>query len=99
MRISRCLFALPLLAVLAGCQPHHTGEIAPASTSSTPSTSSSEAERTREMERKAADIEKREANIKDMVGSDQEKIDATNQLEKERQALANQADSGKEPGN
>lgn len=98
MRIPRCLFALPLLAVFAGCQPHHTGEVTP-SASSTTTSSSSEAERTREIERKSADIEKRAANIKDMVGSDQEKIDAANQLEKERQALANQAESGKEPGN
>jgi hypothetical protein len=94
MKIARtvpCVSALLLLTVLPGCQPSHTGSAAPAADSAS---ATSEAERTREMERKAADIAKREEEIKSMTGSEQEKIDAVNQLEKERQELANQAEGG-----
>jgi hypothetical protein len=87
MRIARCLFALLLVAALAGCQTRPKEEIAPS-----PSASTSEADKTREMEKKAAELNQRSESIKNMVGSEQEKIDAANKLEKEREELANQAE-------
>jgi len=87
-RVIPCGFAL-LLAALPGCQPGHTGD---AASSPAAANSTSEAERTREMERKAADIAKRTEELKTMTGTDQEKIDAANQLEKERRELADQAE-------
>ena len=94
MRIVRAfpaLFAL-FLPVVVGCQPHHT-EVAPASSSSSSSTQS-EADRTRELEAKKAELDRREESIKNMVGSDQEKIDAANQLQRDRDALAREAEGG-----
>jgi hypothetical protein len=91
LRIVPCVFVL-LLAALPGCQASHTGTATPAADASGATTS--EAERTREMERKAADIEKRTEALKTMTGSEQEKIDAANQLDKERRELADQAESG-----
>jgi hypothetical protein len=97
MRILSFLSALLLLATLAGCQ-HHPRDAAPAaadSSSSSTSSTTSEAERTHEMERKAADLDKRAEDLKTMTGTDQEKIDAANQIDKERRELAEQADSAK----
>lgn len=90
MRIVRAFPALflLLLPVVAGCQPQHT-EVAPASSSSS---TQSEADRTRELEAKKAELDKREESIKNMVGSDQEKIDAANQLQRDRDALAKEAE-------
>lgn len=93
MRILSFLSALLLLAALAGCQ-HRLPDAAPAADSSSNS-ATSEAERTREMERKAADLDKRTEDLKTMTGTDQEKIDAANQIDKERRELAEQADSAK----
>ena len=93
MRIVRAFPALFLLLPLAaGCQPHQT-EVAPASSSSS-SSAQSEAERTRELEAKKAELDRREESIKTMVGSDQEKIDAANQLQRDRDALAKEAEGG-----
>ncbi len=47
------------------------------------------------MEQKAADLDKRAEDLKTMNGTDQEKIDAANQIDKERRELAEQADSAK----
>lgn len=94
MSIARCVLALLLFSCLAGCQPRQTGEIPPATTTSSSFSSTSEADRTREMERKAADLDKRTEALKTMTGTDQEKIDAANQIDKERQELANQSSGG-----
>lgn len=51
------------------------------------SSSSDEAERTRRIEEKAAEIERRAEEIRNMQGTEQEKIDAMNELEKERREL------------
>jgi hypothetical protein len=59
---------------------------------------SAEADRTREMEDKAADLERRATEIQNMEGSEQDKIDALNQLEKDRQEL-NDMSEGSSPGN
>jgi hypothetical protein len=95
MKTLHLLSVALLLATLAGCQ-QHPQDAAPAADSSGSASSAtsatSEAERTREMEKKAADIEKRTEELKTMNGTDQEKIDAANQLDKERRELAEQAD-------
>jgi hypothetical protein len=64
--------------------------------SSTPSSgSASEAERTRKIEEKAAEIDRKAAEIQTMQGTEQEKIDAVNDLEKERRELQEMQESGK----
>jgi hypothetical protein len=88
MSTARCVLALLLFASLPACQPKQAGESAPAASSSTSSTS--EAERTRELEKKAADLDRRTEELKTMNGTDQEKIDAANQIDKERRELADQ---------
>jgi hypothetical protein len=79
-----------LLALSWGCQ-------LPGGSSGTASDSSSagdEAERTREMEEKAAEIERRAEEIRTMEGSDQDKIDAVNQLERDRRELERMQEGG-----
>ena len=49
--------------------------------------SSSEAEKTRRMEEKAAEIEREAEEIRNMQGTEQEKIDAMNRLEEKRREL------------
>ena len=44
-------------------------------------------ERTRRIEEKGAEIERRAEEIRNMQGTEQEKIDAMNQLEQERREL------------
>ncbi|HYN23131.1 MAG TPA: hypothetical protein VE078_19385 [Thermoanaerobaculia bacterium] len=65
-------------------------------TSATPAASTeSQAEKTRRIEEKAAEIERRAEEIRNMQGTDQEKIDAMNELDRERQELMRmQEDSG-----
>lgn len=78
------LFLLALLLpVTWGCNLPPSGT----SSASTDSSSSSEAERTRKMEEKAAEIERHAEEIRNMQGTDQEKIDAMNRLEQERREL------------
>jgi TolA-binding protein len=79
------LFLLALLLLVTwGCNLPPSGT---SSSSSTDSSSSSEAERTRKMEEKAAEIERHAEEIRNMQGTDQEKIDAMNRLEQERREL------------
>jgi TolA-binding protein len=77
------LLSLLLLPILWACEMPSTGT----STTTATTTSSSEAETTRKMEEKAAEIQRREEEIRNMQGTEQEKIDAYNQLEKDRQEL------------
>jgi TolA-binding protein len=78
------LFLLALLFPLTwGCNLPPSGSTSSSSESST----SSEAERTRKMEEKAAEIERHAEEIRNMQGTDQEKIDAMNRLEQERREL------------
>lgn len=62
------------------------------------SSGSVEAERTREMENKAAEIERHAEDLKTMEGSDQDKIDAYNKLQQEQQEL-NSMSEGSGGGN
>lgn len=82
------LLSLLLLPTLWACEMPSTG------TAPTTATSSSEAEKTRKMEEKAAEIRRKEEEIRNMQGTEQEKIDAYNELEKERRELIEMQDSG-----
>ena len=80
----------PLLSLLAlllpvtwSCEPPPSG----ASSAATDSAVSDEAERTRRMEEKAAEIERLAEEIRTMEGTEQEKIDAVNRLEEARREL------------
>jgi hypothetical protein len=85
------LSLLSLLPCLAGCQMPSSS---PPSAGSS-STSTSEAERTRKIEEKAAEIDRKAAEIQSMQGTEQEKMDAVNALEKERRELQEMQESGK----
>jgi hypothetical protein len=91
--MSRARHSLPLLCLLALLLPITWSCDMPRSSSSSPQASSSEAERTRKMEEKAADIERHAEEIRNMQGTEQEKIDAMNRLEEERREL-NEMQSG-----
>ncbi len=85
------VLSLIVLSTAPGCQM-------PASTSSSAteeeaSSSESEAERTRLIEEKAAGIARREEEIRNMQGTEQEKIDAVNELERERRELMEMQES------
>lgn len=84
------VLSLLLLPVFWACEMPSTGT--PSATAT--ATSSSEAEKTRKMEEKAAEIRRKEEEIRNMQGTEQEKIDAYNELEKERRELIEMQDSG-----
>lgn len=86
--------ALLLGATVIGCQ-RPTEALRPAASDAAAATS--EAQRTREMERKAQDINRQADEIKNMQGSEQEKIDAVNRLDQQRQDLATQSGGGNPP--
>jgi hypothetical protein len=88
------LFPLVLCLLLAGsisaCDKltaSHDDDEAEVSEEASSEESTIEADRTREMEEKAAEIERKAEEIRNMDGTEQEKIDAVNELEKERQEL------------
>jgi hypothetical protein len=83
------LFLFALLLPLAGaCRM-------PSSSSSSAGTGSSEAaDKTKRMEEKSAEIEKHAEEVRNMQGTDQEKIDAMNSVDQERREL-NDMDQGK----
>ena len=90
------VLSLIILSTALGCQM-------PASTSSSasgeegaPSSSSSEsqAERTRRIEEKAAEIARMEEDLRNMQGTDQEKIDAMNRIEQARRELMEMQEGG-----
>jgi hypothetical protein len=75
---------LSLLALLLpmawGCDKLSGGSSARA----TGSGSAKEAEKTHEMEQKAAEIDRKSEEVRNMDGTEQEKIDAANSLDQER---------------
>lgn len=78
-----------VLALWACPQPSSMQQTADAGTST------SEAEKTRKMEEKAAEIRRMEDDLRNMQGTDQEKIDAANKIDEARRELAEmQDDSG-----
>jgi TolA-binding protein len=82
---------LSLTAVSSGCEMPQSG----GSTETAAAPSSDEAERTRKMEEKAAEIERHAQEIQNMTGTEQEKIDAVNKLDQERRELQELQDSGR----
>ena len=66
-----------LLPVAWGCDKLSGG-------SSVGSGSAKEAEKTHEMEQKAAEIDRKSEEVRNMDGTEQEKIDATTSLDQER---------------
>jgi len=102
------LAALAVVGALAGCARHAatTGTTSTDSTSGAPSDGSaqggsyqSEAERTKAMEAKARELDKKAAEIQNMQGTEQEKIDAVNKLEQERQELHGMSGDSSTPAN
>ena len=63
-------------------------------TGSSEGSSYSEAERTREMEEKAEDINRQAEDLRNMEGSDQDKIDAYNKMQQDQQELSSQGEGG-----
>jgi hypothetical protein len=63
------------------------------SSSQTTTSSSGEAEKTRRMEELAAEIERDAEAIRNMQGTEQEKIDAMNRLEEKRRQLNEMQDN------
>jgi TolA-binding protein len=100
------LAALVVIGALAGCARHAatTGTTSTDSTAAAPGDGSaqggsyqSEAERTKAMEEKARELDKKAAEIQNMQGTEQEKIDAVNKLEQERQELNKVGDGSASP--
>jgi basic membrane lipoprotein Med (substrate-binding protein (PBP1-ABC) superfamily) len=102
------LAALAVLGALAGCARHAatTGTSSTDATSATAGDGSAqggsfqrEAERTKAMEEKARELDKKAAEIQNMQGTEQEKIDAVNKLEQERQELHGMSGDSSTPAN
>ncbi|HWM93721.1 MAG TPA: hypothetical protein VN493_23385 [Thermoanaerobaculia bacterium] len=93
----RLWLVLSLIVLLAplGCNfPSSTVDSGTEEEGAAESSSSDEAERTRRIEEKAAEIERRAEEIRNMQGTEQEKIDAVNQLEQDRRELMEMQESG-----
>jgi hypothetical protein len=87
---SWCALFLVLAAVSSGCEMPQSGS---SSSGATATSSESESERTRKIEEKAAEIERKAQEIQNMTGTEQEKIDAVNELDRERRELQEMQDS------
>ncbi len=100
MNLRRPLPLMLLFTLLAGassCDRLSTSgskESGSKSESSEETESYSEADKTQEMEDKAADINRQAEDLKTMEGSDQDKIDAYNKMQQDQQSLADEGDSG-----
>jgi hypothetical protein len=90
LALAACALLALLLPLCVGCQLPDVSSRPAAGSSST----SAEAERTRRMEEKAAEIERKAEEIRNMEGSDQEKIDAVNRLDQERRELERMQEEG-----
>jgi len=93
MRERRLRWSLPLilclvLALAWSCNLPSSGP------SSSQAGSSSEAEKTRKIEEKAAEIDRHAEELRNMQGSEQEKIDAMNRLDQERKELNEMQEQG-----
>jgi TolA-binding protein len=85
-------------AVLGGCQSHAAGSAAQAGGEAEQTAGTqSQAERTKEMEEKARQLNEKAVEIQNMQGTEQEKIDAVNKLEQERQELNKTGGDGSTP--
>jgi TolA-binding protein len=97
--ISLVLVMLMAATALAGCRRHPAAAPpAQAADEAAPgATRWSEAERTKAMEEKARQLDQKAAEIQGMQGTEQEKIDAVNKLEQERQELNRTGGDGSAP--
>ena len=87
------LLAVLLLPLCWACDKPSSAPAASSGSSS--SASESEAERTRKIQEKSAEIERKAAEIQNMQGTEQQKIDAVNELDKMRRELQEMQDKGK----
>lgn len=86
------VLSLVVLAALFGCQmPSSTTG---SGTGEESTGAASEAERTRQIEEKAAEIARMEEDLRNMQGTEQEKIDAMNRIEEKRRELMELQESG-----
>jgi|SRR5947209_1128381 len=90
---------LSLLALLLplswGCKAHGKPPAAEAAGAAS-NPSGDEAERTRKMQDKAAEIDRKAEEIRNMQGTDEEKAEAVNKLDQERRELNEMQDQGKQ---
>jgi|GEM_PF-2479277 len=95
------LTVLTAVLALAGCgrHPATSATTAPEDGSAQGGSYQSEAERTKAMEAKARELNQKATEIQNMQGTEQEKIDAVNKLEQERQELNKTGGDGSSPGN
>jgi hypothetical protein len=83
-----------VLSLLALLLPLAWGCNMPSSSPASGTSSSEAAEKTRKMEEKAAEIDRHAEEVRNMQGTDQEKIDAMSSLDQERRELT-EMDEGK----
>lgn len=90
------VLSLIVLSTALGCKMPASTSGSATGEEGTPASSSAEsqAELTRRIEEKAAEIARREEEIRNMQGTDQEKIDAMNDLERQRRELMEMQESG-----
>ena len=90
------VLSLVVLVALFGCQmPSSTQDSGTEEESAdTGSSSDGEAERTRQIEEKAAEIARMEEDLRNMQGTEQEKIDAMNRIEEARRELMEMQEGG-----
>lgn len=80
------VLSLLLLLPWAGCDM-------PSSSPAPSAGSSAEAEKTQKMEEKAADYQRHAEEVRNMEGTEQEKLDAMNSLDQERRELNEMSES------
>ena len=85
-RVRRWWPVLSLLLLAAGCNM-------PSSAPAPSAGSSAEAEKTQKMEEKAAEYQRHAEEVRNMEGTEQEKIDAMNSLDQERRELNEMSES------
>lgn len=82
----------PILSLLA-LLPLASGCDMPQSSPAVASGSSQEAEKTHQMEEKAAEYQRHAEEVRNMEGTEQEKIDAMNSLDQERREINEMSES------
>ncbi len=87
-----------LVAGPTGCQQHGSGGAPAQAGDGAAGATQSEAERTKEMEEKARQLSEKADEIQSSTGTEQEKIDAVNKLEQERQDLNKSGGDGATAG-
>ena len=89
------VLSLIVVSTALGCKmPASTSSSATEEEGTSTSSSESQAERTRRIEEKAAEIARMEEDLRNMQGTDQEKIDAMNRIEQARRELMEMQESG-----